>query len=256
MFYIRDTQGNKQGPLSAAEIKQMAISGAVMPDTIIISENGREFPASKIPGLFTQQSPVSVPEPSLVHDSSKNSDSSDDEHPPESAATVAVPVSNVAIPQAGNQGTLEQQIALLLATIKNAMLLMKIALGFLGAIIIFQIIGVFVQTGQIGFLKQMNAQQNTNLEITNSQLNNIDSQLKNINSQFNKLHNIPSQLTTIQSQLRQPNIKYEYLVIAPFDSMFIDEMDKYGKQGWELISARRATNGNKASYECIMKRPM
>ncbi|MDR1491761.1 MAG: DUF4177 domain-containing protein [Planctomycetaceae bacterium] len=202
MFYIRDAQGNKKGPLSAAEIKQMAKNGTVVPDTIIISQNGREVSASKYPGLFDQLPPVNIPEPAPIIDSGENVPAIDYEPSSEQTAEVAVPVSAIAIPQIGNQGTVEQQVALLSMTIKNASLLMKIALGLLGAILFFQIISMVV-------------------------------------------------LSPIK-----PSSRYEYKIVSPRDSVFEKEMDEYGKQGWELISARRATGDYNVSYECILKRPL
>jgi hypothetical protein len=247
MFYIRDTQGNKQGPLSAVEIKQMARNGIILPDTMIISQNGREVSADKYPGLFDQTPPVNVPQTPPIQDSKGNTDSESYEHPPEPAATVAVPVSAVAIHQAGNQGTLEQQIAMLSMTIKRAMLLMKMTLGLLGTIILFQIINILVQTGQIGFLKQMNNQQKINFEVQAGQIG----YLKQINAQqktnFEEIH---LQLKKINTQ------KYEYKIVAPRDSVFEEKMNEYGQQGWELISARRATGDYSVSYECILKRPL
>jgi hypothetical protein len=47
-----------------------------------------------------------------------------------------------------------------------------------------------------------------------------------------------------------------YAILAPADERLIDELDQAGKQGWEIVSARRATrsSGEQASYELIMKR--
>jgi hypothetical protein len=51
--------------------------------------------------------------------------------------------------------------------------------------------------------------------------------------------------------------EFEYMIAAPKDYAFNREMTELGKQGWEVVSARRATSSNeyeKASYEVILKR--
>jgi len=52
------------------------------------------------------------------------------------------------------------------------------------------------------------------------------------------------------------SVEWEYKIEAISDSIFTTEMDIYGKEGWELVTARRAVNSitDKASYECIFKR--
>ncbi|MCC6233060.1 MAG: DUF4177 domain-containing protein [Verrucomicrobiales bacterium] len=51
--------------------------------------------------------------------------------------------------------------------------------------------------------------------------------------------------------------KWEYRLESPSDLFFESELDRLGKDGWELVSARRATSsyGDGASYEMIFKRP-
>jgi hypothetical protein len=49
-------------------------------------------------------------------------------------------------------------------------------------------------------------------------------------------------------------VSWEYKIEAISDLSFIESMDGYGKNGWELVSARRAVNDGVASYECIFKR--
>ena len=54
--------------------------------------------------------------------------------------------------------------------------------------------------------------------------------------------------------------KWEYKIVSPNDLTFDIEVNKLGEQGWELVSARRATSGSgyssSASYEMIFKRPI
>ena len=58
----------------------------------------------------------------------------------------------------------------------------------------------------------------------------------------------------------RPIPRFEYLVAAPGDTLFEVEMNALGKQGWEIVSARRATSGSEysrsASYEVILNRPI
>ena len=51
--------------------------------------------------------------------------------------------------------------------------------------------------------------------------------------------------------------EWEYKLESPYDALFEMEMAKLGKEGWELVFARRATSsaGGSASYEMIFKRP-
>ena len=52
--------------------------------------------------------------------------------------------------------------------------------------------------------------------------------------------------------------EFEYMVAAPKDYAFDSQLTALGKQGWEVVSARRATSSNEydktASYEVILKR--
>ncbi len=49
--------------------------------------------------------------------------------------------------------------------------------------------------------------------------------------------------------------RWQYTVKAFPDSLFEERMDDYGKHGWELVSARRATNEFKVmEYEVLLKR--
>ena len=50
------------------------------------------------------------------------------------------------------------------------------------------------------------------------------------------------------------SVGWEYKIEAIPDLIFIESMNMYGKNGWELVSARRAVNDGTASYECIFKR--
>jgi hypothetical protein len=50
---------------------------------------------------------------------------------------------------------------------------------------------------------------------------------------------------------------WQYVVIAPSDVQLRSEMDRMGSAGWELVSARRASNGETPptmSYEMIFKK--
>ena len=55
------------------------------------------------------------------------------------------------------------------------------------------------------------------------------------------------------------SVKWEYSIHSVQDSKFEEEMRLIGAQGWEAVSARRASDGNRDtpvySYEIIFKRP-
>jgi hypothetical protein len=52
--------------------------------------------------------------------------------------------------------------------------------------------------------------------------------------------------------------RWEYMIASPSDAAFSTEMSKLGDDGWEMVSARRASDGGeytkKFSYEVILKR--
>jgi len=53
----------------------------------------------------------------------------------------------------------------------------------------------------------------------------------------------------------KPLPKWEYTIAAPSDSQLETTMCDMGADGWELVSARRATGEHSAAYEMIFKRP-
>ena len=54
----------------------------------------------------------------------------------------------------------------------------------------------------------------------------------------------------------RPVQQWEYRIESPSDTVFSTMMDQYGREGWELVAARRASDGGGTmSYECIFKRP-
>jgi len=58
--------------------------------------------------------------------------------------------------------------------------------------------------------------------------------------------------------LTGPSETWSYTIIAPKDENLITDLNRAGALGWEVVSARRATNGEgdntTASYELILKR--
>lgn len=55
-------------------------------------------------------------------------------------------------------------------------------------------------------------------------------------------------------EFQHPAEAWSYVVLAPKDDNLISELNKAGAAGWEVVSARRATSGESATYEMIMKR--
>ncbi|QDU47743.1 DUF4177 domain-containing protein [Gimesia panareensis] len=50
--------------------------------------------------------------------------------------------------------------------------------------------------------------------------------------------------------------QWEYKIVSPKDSVLTDELNELGAQGWEVVTARRASGYNDSfSYEMILKRP-
>ena len=59
-------------------------------------------------------------------------------------------------------------------------------------------------------------------------------------------------LRTINYSIARP--RFEYRTVAPADTTFETEMNNYGYNGWEAVSARRAGSGRHFRYEIIMKK--
>lgn len=63
-------------------------------------------------------------------------------------------------------------------------------------------------------------------------------------------------LRTINYSIARP--QFEYRIVAPADTTFEMEMNNYGYNGWEAVSARRAASGvgrfQRYKYEIIMKK--
>jgi hypothetical protein len=56
-----------------------------------------------------------------------------------------------------------------------------------------------------------------------------------------------------------PSQEWEYSVVSVPDNSFTEKMNEIGAQGWEVVFARRASDGRELlptfSYEIILKRP-
>lgn len=52
--------------------------------------------------------------------------------------------------------------------------------------------------------------------------------------------------------------RWEYMILSVPDEMFTQQLDRLGANGWEMVFARRASDGNTThstmSYEMIFKR--
>ncbi|MDA3876776.1 MAG: hypothetical protein PF483_06780 [Halothiobacillus sp.] len=57
-----------------------------------------------------------------------------------------------------------------------------------------------------------------------------------------------------------PVQQWQYKIVSPSDYVIQEKMNELGKQGWELVFARRAMSGSEynrtASYEMLFKRPI
>ena len=64
-WFYYDNNGQKQGPVTGGQIKELAKAGTISPDTIIETEEGKSAPARKVKGLtFSQKTTCSVSLPS------------------------------------------------------------------------------------------------------------------------------------------------------------------------------------------------
>ncbi len=58
------------------------------------------------------------------------------------------------------------------------------------------------------------------------------------------------------TSMKSSTTQWEYTIESPSDTSFETALDHLGKQGWELVFARRATSEyGPARYEMIFKRP-
>lgn len=48
---------------------------------------------------------------------------------------------------------------------------------------------------------------------------------------------------------------WTYTIIAPADADLRKELDEAGRNGWEIVAARRAVTNDIPAYELILKRP-
>lgn len=55
-------------------------------------------------------------------------------------------------------------------------------------------------------------------------------------------------------EIRGPLPPLEYRIESPSDYELAREMSKFGREGWSVVSARRATGDRGASYEVILCR--
>jgi uncharacterized Tic20 family protein len=60
-WYYYDNNGQKQGPITSAQLQTLVINKIVIPTTRIVTEDGRETAAGAINGLFSTPPPVAVP---------------------------------------------------------------------------------------------------------------------------------------------------------------------------------------------------
>jgi hypothetical protein len=50
------------------------------------------------------------------------------------------------------------------------------------------------------------------------------------------------------------DVSYEFKVLSPRDAEFENNMYMQGLLGWDIVSARRASDGGDARYELILRR--
>jgi len=63
-WYYYDRNGEKQGPVTGGELKGLAKTGMIMPNTVVETENGETVPASKVKGLtFVEAAQQQMPLP-------------------------------------------------------------------------------------------------------------------------------------------------------------------------------------------------
>ena len=68
-----------------------------------------------------------------------------------------------------------------------------------------------------------------------------------------ELRNLRELVKVAEAESRKPR-EWEYRIEAPDDYAFDTKMAQYGRDGWELVAARRASSGGSMAYEMIFKR--
>ena len=76
-WFVYDNDGMKKGPVTSAQLKSLANSGKINPNTIIESENGHKGRAGLIKELFTSERPLesSLSENEVVPENQNKTDS-------------------------------------------------------------------------------------------------------------------------------------------------------------------------------------
>ncbi|MDR0522793.1 MAG: DUF4339 domain-containing protein [Planctomycetaceae bacterium] len=62
-WFYYDNNGQKQGPVTGSQLKQLAAQGLVLPETVIETETGRQVTAKEVKGLLSEPATVHVPLP-------------------------------------------------------------------------------------------------------------------------------------------------------------------------------------------------
>ena len=64
--FYRQVMGEEEGPYTAAELGMLARSGALKADALVRRDEGRWFPASEVPGVFSSREWLVAPILSLL----------------------------------------------------------------------------------------------------------------------------------------------------------------------------------------------
>lgn len=81
--------------------------------------------------------------------------------------------------------------------------------------------------------------------------------IKQANERLDALPRAIDQNTDVLRQMSntQQGRQWQYITLAPPDNVFDDTLNRLGSDGWELVTARRATSVlGEAAYEVILRR--
>jgi len=65
-YFYTDANGQKQGPYSSGQLKELAKTGRITPETVIETDDGKKAKAGKVQGLAFPETPPATEKPVVV----------------------------------------------------------------------------------------------------------------------------------------------------------------------------------------------
>lgn len=259
MAWFVQLNGKIFGPLNDSQMVQLASAGKICPDTEVSQlREGPWVPATRIKGLFDPGSGKSADASNAGHEGPSATPAAERQNMPHTAphaeGPIPTPPGNVVPPRLppseGNPRAVDTHgipsdgsasathlAALLQADFQKQAVRQWVALGVVAGLVLF----AAVHLGSLGSGVRDDCQQLRNAIVSPT------------NGMKDKLDAVQEEFHSWGDEILFP--EWEYRVESPSDTVLIQSLDEYGKQGWEVIEARRASDSlRNFSYEVLMKR--